>query len=83
MAKTKSKRSSGPVRVEVRNQDDALLTGDPGDSMWPLTSAGAATVSIGKSKGGARSAHPAVPRTLCDADGNDCDCSGWVAEPMN
>lgn len=77
------KRHAGPVRVEVRDSDDAHLSGDPGDSMWPLTSEGAAAAEAEREDVPARTEYPSVPCTLSDEDQDTGACSGWVAEPLN
>jgi hypothetical protein len=87
MPTTNDKRNAAQVRAQNRagdlNNEQTLLCADPGDSMWPLTSEGAASVRVEKTKVRSRPAHPSVPRTLCDADAGNAGCSGWVAEPMN
>lgn len=77
------KRHTSPVRVEVQSPDESHLSGDPGDSMWPLTSAGAEAAEAERESANARTVYPSVPRTLCDADQSTGACSGWVAEPLN
>lgn len=77
------KRHTSPVRVEVQSPDESHLSGDPGDSMWPLTSAGAEAAEAEREDVPACTEYPSVPCTLSDEDQDTGACSGWVAEPLN
>ncbi len=84
MQATNDNRNTTRARAEIQDNRQSLRCADHGDLMWPLTSEGAAAVRVvGKTRITSRTAHPSVPRTLCDADASNPACAGWVAEPLN